>query len=347
MTKKYLIFLFVFLFISIKVSAQKDPQFTLFPWGYSFYNPAAMGEMDKHLNFTGIMRQQSIRMRVEKEGTGSVNEKGKQAYDKIKGEQIFLGIDSYIKKIKGAVGISFLKDKNAEFDNVGFKFGYAGKIPFRGGKFGIGLQFGFLNMKPITDKYKPLQDNDPTLTGLKEVENYLDFDLNLGLHYKAPTWHIGVSATQLLGGVRVSGGDNYLDIPRQMYFSGGYIWNLKTPTPWSIEPNLLIHTDFATWSIDIMALARYNGILWFGASYQLDNAVSVLFGAVPFYNSTNNYLKGLEVGLAYGFPITKYGFQANGSFGDFELLVRYGFNFFKDKITTGYGSSRHLYKNQF
>jgi hypothetical protein len=99
--------------------------------------------------------------------------------------------------------------------------------------------------------------------------------------------------------------------------------------------------------MDMMALARYNGILWFGLSYQLNMGIAALFGAVPFYNGTSEYLKGLELGIAFTFPTVKFGWVRTGSWGDFELVVRYGFNFYKEKNLTGYGSSRHLYKNQY
>ena len=348
-------FIFLFLLLSYTLFAQVDPIFTLSPWVHSFYNPGAMGEKENHMNFTGTLRQHAILTRTEQDQNDSdFNETdgkdlGKPTYDKHNGEQILLNIDSYIKQIRGAVGVTFLKDKNDKLDNIYFGFGYATKIRVRGGKLGIGLQLGFFNMKPAFDKLNPLQDPDPTVTNGQESESFLDFDMRFGLHYKTPTWYVGVSCVQLLGGVRISGdkSSNTLKSPQQFYFTGGYIWNLKTPVPWSIEPHVLIRTEFSTWTINAIALARYNGILWFGLGYQLNWGISALFGAVPFYNNTNNYLKGLELGVSYTFPTNKLGYVKNGSMGDFEILVRYGFNFYKDRALTGYGSSRHLYKNQY
>jgi hypothetical protein len=87
--------------------------------------------------------------------------------------------------------------------------------------------------------------------------------------------------------------------------------------------------------------------LYFGLSYQIDNGIGVVLGAVPFYNSSNEYLKGLEVAAAYTFDTKRMAYRGGGSFGDVEILIRYGFNFYKDKPLTGYGSTRHLYKNQY
>ena len=346
-------FLFLFLFSFCTIFAQEDPRTSLFPWMQSYYNPGAMGDTERNLDFTGLLRQHAFLMR-EDPSTNKPNTEGEDNNNqgaskpiKVDGQQVFLNIESYIKQIKGAVGLMFLKDKNGSSDNICVKFGYAARLPIRGGKLGIGVQFGFLNQKPSSSNMRPLQQGDPTVENLSKTESFLDFDMNFGLHYKAPTWYVGVSGTQLIGGVRISSDRNFLSPVRQIYITGGYIWNLQTPVPWAIEPNLLIRSNFSTWTMDVMALARYNGILWFGLSYQLQYAISLLFGAVPFYNNTNVYLKGLELGIAYSFSTTKYTFKPGGSFGDFEILVRYGFNFYKDKQLSGYGSSRHLYKNQY
>ena len=334
-------FIFLFFFSFCTAIAQENPRITLFPWMNPYYNPGTMGENELNLNFTGIFRQQSLGMK----DTPPSSEGEEAKPNKVNGEQIYLNVDSYIKKIKGAVGISFLKDKNGYYDNIDFKLGYAARLPVYGGKLGIGVQLGFLNQKPNKDKWFPNDNPDPIITDM--TESYLDFDINFGLHYKAPTWYVGVSGTQLIGGVRVSGGKDVSSLARRIYISGGYIWNLKTAVPWSIEPSVLIGSNLASWNLDVMAVARYNGILWFGLTYQWQHGIAVLLGAVPFYNSTNTYLKGLELGLSYTFATSKYSYRSSGGWGDFEILIRYGFNFFREKPLTGYGSSRHLYKNQY
>ena len=344
--------LIVFLFLFCKLFAL-DPQFSFFPWTQPYYNAGSMGEKEKHLNFIGVLRQGNMFMYTNPPQTpDETNDSGANPPPETEPreykdqQEILLNIDSYIKQIRGAIGVMFLKDKVGNQDNIGFRFGYATKFRVRGGKLGIGVQFGFLNRKFGTD-YIFHVSPDPTVPTSSEEGSYMDFDLNFGLHYKAPTWYVGISGTQLIGGVHISGAEEK-PLTRQFYISGGYIWNLNTAIPWSIEPSVLIHTDFAVFHWHLMALARYNGILWFGVSYQLTNGFAALFGATPFYNNTNEYLKGLEIGLAYTFQTTKFAYKGGGgSMGDFELIIRYGFNFYKEKVLTGYGSSRHLYKNQY
>jgi len=353
-------FIVLFLFPFYTLFAQMDPQFSFFPWTQSYTNPGAMGERENHLNFTFVLRQGSMLMKdtTQTSQSGSTpttpipNPSGKDKrppknFILIDQQQVLLHIDSYIKQIKGAVGVTFLKDKVGIMDNVGFRLGYATRLKVRGGKLGIGLQLGFLNMKPNQTYLNYLQTDDPLDVILKQSDSFFDFDMNFGIHYKAPTWYVGVSGTQLLGGLRISGDKSVFNTTRQIYFSGGYIWNLNTAIPWSIEPHILLQTELKTWHLHLMALARYNGIVWFGLSYQLDNGISALVGATPFYNSTNDYLRGLDIGVSYSFDTKKTAYVKGGTWGDFELVVRYGFNFYKEKTLTGYGSTRHLYKNQY
>ena len=134
---------------------------------------------------------------------------------------------------------------------------------------------------------------------------------------------------------------------RNLYIHGGYTWILPWNPSWELLPQALIKTDLATAQFDIMILTRYNGVFWGGLSYRIQDAVSVLFGARPFYNSSNIYLKGLEVGAAYSFTTSKLGFKPNRSYGDIEVMLRYCFDIYKEEVFSGYGSSRSIYKNKF
>ena len=64
-------------------------------------------------------------------------------------------------------------------------------------------------------------------------------------------------------------------------------------------------------------------------------------------NISNNYLKGIDLGLAYGFTTSKLGWKKNRGYGDLEIMVRYCFDIYKEEIFSGYGSSRNIYKNEY
>ena len=182
---------------------------------------------------------------------------------------------------------------------------------------------------------------------MSDKESWLDLDFCAGLYYKADRWNAGVGVTQIAEKIRLSGDKKSYEMSRNLYIHGGYTWVLPWDPSWEIIPQALIKTDLATAQFDLMLLTRYNGILWGGLSYRIQDAVSVLFGARPFFNSSNNYLKGLEMGLGYSFTTSKLGYKPDRSYGDIEIMLRYCFDIYKEEVFSGYGSSRGIYKNQY
>lgn len=343
MKKSITIFLLV-LVSWVGVRAQQDAQFTLFPWAMIYYNVGATGEQNNTLCFTGIFRQQYTGFKDI-----YIDESGVEQKDNTSPQQILFNMETYSRKLRGGIGISLIKDKIGYYNNIGAKIGYAYKLNIPTGTLGIGLQFGFLNQKLDGNKMRPIQPRgeDQLLSQLANNESWLDMDINFGLYYKSRYWYAGLSGTQLIENIRLSGAKNILEMSRHLYIHGGYIWVIPQDPSWVIEPQTLIKTDLATAQWDLMVLARYNNIIWTGLSYRIQDAVSVIFGARPFFNSSNNYLKGLDMGFAYSFTTSKLGYSKNRSYGDLEVMLRYCFDIFRTETFSGYGSTRTIYKNQY
>lgn len=347
--RKVLAVLLLFTFSFLSVNAQEDAQFTLFPWAQLYYNPGSAGEQHNTLCFTAMFRQQYLGYKdvwVPDQVTDATTPEGLQTLN-TGGQQLMLNIETYLRKLHGGIGLSVVKDKNGIFGNIGVRLGYSYKVNLPVGRLGIGFQVGFLNQSIDKEVYRPLQPGDPIIELLKNNESFMNLDFNVGLYYKAPTFYVGLSATQLATSIRLSGDNTLLNPSRNMYIHGGYIWTIPWDPAWSIEPQAMVKTNFATAQFDLMLLARYNGILWGGLSYRIDDAASILFGARPFYNSSNVYMKGLDMGLSYSFTTSKLGYKKHRSFGDIELVVRYCFDIYKPEVFTGYGSTRNIYKNQY
>jgi type IX secretion system PorP/SprF family membrane protein len=330
--------LFFVIMCGFGVNAQQDAQFTLFPWANYYFNPGSAGEQHNTLCFTGLFRQQYAGYQDAIPNTDSSMSTG--------GQQILFNMESYLRKLKGGLGLSVIKDKNGQFQNIGLRLGYAYKLNLPSGRLGIGFQVGFLQQSLVEAELRPNQEGDPLIQALVK-DPFMNFDVNFGLFYKASNWYAGASATQILTNVRISGDNNFLKNARQMYLHGGYIYAVPFDPAWTIEPNVMLKTDFSVVQFDLLVIARYNNILWGGLHYRIDDAVSVVFGARPFYSDPNPYLKGLDMGLSYSFTTSKLGYKANRSFGDVEFVVRYCFDIFKPVYYSGYGSTRHLYKNQY
>ncbi|MCQ2271213.1 MAG: PorP/SprF family type IX secretion system membrane protein [Bacteroidales bacterium] len=333
--------LLLMLFVS-SAFAQDDAQFTLFPWATMYYNPGAMGEQSNTLCFTGFYRQAYV-------GWQDVytDENGQVTKEKTAPREFMFNIESYLRKCKGSFGLSILSDRVGFYNNVGIRFGYAYKLKIPTGHLGIGLQVSFFNQAIDGSKLHALQENDAVLTKLQGEESVMDFDINFGLFYKADRWNVGLSGTQLITKARLSGDASVINRSRQLYLHGGYIWILPWNPSWTLEPSALIKTDLKSVQFDLMLLTRYNGVFWGGLSYRIDDAVSLLFGARPFYNHSNNYLKGIDLGLAYGITTSKMGYKKDRGYGDIEIMIRYCFDIYKEEVFSGYGSTRNIYKNQY
>ncbi len=341
MRKSYILSVILFVFTT-SVFAQQDAQFTLFQWATPYYNAGAIGEQSNTLCFTGIFRQQYTGW------NDYVVKDGQQTKYNTSPQQLYFSMESYLRKLHGSLGLSVIKDKVGYFNNVGVKLGYSFKLRIPTGSLGIGIQAQMLSQKLDPSHFSPMQDGDELINNMTSSgESWLDLDFNFGLFYKADRWNAGVGVTQIAEKIRLSGDKQTFQMSRNLYIHGGYTWVLPWDPSWEILPQALIKTDFSTAQFDLMLLARYNGIFWFGASYRIQDAVSVLFGARPFFNSSNNYLKGLEMGLAYGFTTSKLGYRPDRSYGDIEIMLRYCFDIYKEEVFSGYGSTRSIYKNQY
>ena len=341
MKKRYILSVLL-LVLTVAGYAQQDAQFTLFQWATPDYNAGAIGEQSNTLCFTGIFRQQYTGW-----NDTYMDESGNPQKFNTSPQQIYISMESYLRKLHGGLGVTLIKDKIGYFNNVGVKLGYSFKLKIPTGSLGIGVQAQLLSQKLDKTHFNPTQDGDPLLEGMSDKESWLDLDFSAGVFYKADRWNAGIGVTQIAEKIRLSGDKKSYEMSRNLYFHGGYTWVLPWDPSWEIIPQALIKTDLATAQFDLMLLTRYNGILWGGLSYRIQDAVSVLFGARPFFNSSNNYLKGLEMGLGYSFTTSKLGYKPDRSYGDIEIMLRYCFDIYKEEVFSGYGSSRGIYKNQY
>ncbi|MDR1758207.1 MAG: PorP/SprF family type IX secretion system membrane protein [Bacteroidales bacterium] len=346
---------------------QADAQFTLFPWASSYYNPGAAGEQNNTICFTGFFRQEYMGYKdqngsqtgetsetsttTSNSSSSSSTDKGSKYSD---GQQFLANLDFYSRKIHGALTLSFLKDavnrsSGLPHDNIGVRLGYAFKMNAGPGKLGIGAHVAFVNNAVDKSKMSLEVAEDPLVNEI--TESMMNLDFNVGAFYKTETWYAGVSLSHVLGPeapITLSG-NTYLEPGRHLYVHGGYKWILPWFPSWVIEPQALFKLNTpSAFGFDVMVLARYNGILWTGMSYRYQGGMNIMFGARPFFNSSNNYLKGIDIGVAYDFPLTRIGRYKQGySGGNVEVMIRYCFDIYRQETYSGYGNNRYIYKNQY
>ena len=325
--------------------AQDDAQFTFFPWVTSYYNAGGIGEQHNTLCFTADYNNKYM-------GWGDLPSTAINNDTALKtGPQDFhFSIESYLKKLHGSLGVTLIHDRIGFYSNTGVKLGYAYKLRVGGGHLGIGAQVSLYN-QAIDAKWRTIMDGDPRLEGLSE--STLDMDFSFGVMYKADQWSVGVGWNQMTAAfdttqalIRLSG-NNGTHRSSQLYVHGGYTWVVPFNPNWEVIPQALVKTDFKEYQWEILALTRYNGVYWGGIGYRFQDVASLAFGARQFYNSSNIYLKGLDLGVSYGIPTNSLAYKKNRSFGDIEVVVRYCFDISKPEVFSGYGNSRYIYKNSY
>lgn len=325
--------------------AQDDAQFTFFPWVTSYYNAGGIGEQHNTLCFTADYNNKYLGW-GDLSSTAINNDSAQHTAP----QDFLFSVESYLKKLHGSLGLTLVHDRLGYYSNTGIKLGYAYKLRIGGGNLGIGLQASLYNQRLDATGLHPIQEGDPTLSNLSE--STLDLDFNFGVLYKTDQWYVGLGWTQIAAMfdkkqvLRVSG-EYGSRRSSQLYVHGGYTWIVPFNPNWEVIPQALVKTDFSTFQWEVLLLARYNGVYWGGLGYRFQDAVSLAFGARPFYNSSNIYLKGLDVGVSYGITANSLGYKKNRSFGDVEVVVRYCLDIYKPEVFSGYGNSRYIYKNRY
>jgi type IX secretion system PorP/SprF family membrane protein len=305
--KQVLLVLSIVFFSSLAM-AQQEVQYTNFMFSKINFNPGFTG-MGDGICLNGLARQQWMGYKGTDEEGGAPN-------------TYYFAVQSPVKLLMGGVGLMITKDQIGFEDNTSVRLAYSFHLNLGEGTLGIGLQGGFINKQIDFAKFRPTDPNDPILQS-KAVESAMSFDLAFGAFYKAPKYYAGISSTQMQG---FWGGQaefsSKLASPEykgHYFLTGGYYWQLPMAPEFTINPNILVKTDFASAQFDINALAWYNNQLYAGVTYRPTDAISVLAG----YKVQTGFLNGLMAGVSY--DITTSAMSA-GTSGSFEIYLKYCFN---------------------
>ena len=300
----------------VLVYAQFDAQVTQFMFNVQGYNPAAIGGQQMMKVF-GMQRLQWVGLKNAPSTT-----------------DFFVDVPFKIKKTYHAVGIHFQNDAFGLFVNQRVCFAYAYKQKIGEGFLSIGTSLGFANMTIKGDSvYIPSggsYHNQSDLEIPKSKESDIGFDMDLGVYYSHPNFDIGFSVLHLTEPIIRWGENSEFYLSRMYLLSGGYKFKLPNPN-YTIKPSLLVKTDFASWQMDVNLLIEYKMKFWWGISYRIQDAVSLLAGL--------RVLNGLMIGYSYDLPTSKIIMSSSGSH---ELFLSYEFKLDIEKKNSKYKSVRIL-----
>lgn len=294
MNKKILIIIAVLSAFMQRVHAQWDVQFTDFTTLRAYYNPAVSG--------TDGLLDVSIAYSMQMMG-----------YDGAP-KTMYAGahMPIYFFGPRHGAGVSLFSDEIGIFktSKLGVQYAFNMKLGEKG-RFAVGLQGAMMN-ETIDPGNIILEDskNDPAFpTSTTEGKT---LDLAAGLYYYSPKIWAGLSAIHLTAPT-INMGDKYqIDVSRTYYFMGGGNIKLKN-TLLSLQPAVMVQTDFQSWREDIQCKAfyEYDARTFFaGLGYSPGTSVTVMLGG--------NF-HGVQLGYSY----QMYTQGVGADHGTHEIVLNY------------------------
>jgi type IX secretion system PorP/SprF family membrane protein len=290
--------------IYTSLSAQQDPQYTMFYFNKMLYNPAYAGAKEA---ICGTLL-------------------GRFQWNGLEGAPntwVFTG-DMPVKLTNNdylGVGLTGYGDYIGFQQDQGLKVALAYRRKNVGpGHLAIGLDVGFNNKNftnPAGSWVYPTLNSEP-LPNLSTPSAF-GFDFGAGVYYHSQKFYAGVSILHLTASSFTA---MNMKQARHMFFAGGYTLGLGNSN-WKLNPNVIVRTDFANANFDVNLNALYdiNGThgIFFGATYRYIDAIGINVG----YNGS--FMNGnMGMLFAYNYDINTSRLNSFNS-GSHEIILRFCF----------------------
>lgn len=316
---KTIVFLVALVLFLSSATAQNEGQYTHFMFNRLSYNPAYAGSSG---NISATILYRSQWMGLQLQAPTPTGEAGS------KPTNLLFSFDLPVSWLHGGIGGTFTSEKVGYHDNSTFAIDYAFRIFWGPGTLAAGIEADLQNYKFKTSSLFGMSDmsGDPTnptnsandpLVNKQDVSDFL-IDVSTGLYYQVPgVFYVSLAAKNLLG----SKSDNLnIQNTRTFYLMGGYEYTFPYNPSLKLKPSALFKTaNFSIFQADFACLLDYENIFWGGLGYRLGDAVTFLAGV--------NFLKIMQVGVAYDLTTSKLGFANGRSIGSIEIYLNAAFQF--------------------
>lgn len=293
MNKKFLIIIAVLSASVQGVRAQWDVQFTDFTTLRSYYNPAVSG--------TDGLLDVSIAYSLQMAG-----------YDGAP-KTMYAGahMPIYFFGPRHGAGVSLFSDEIGIFKSSKLSAQYSFNMKLgEKGRIAVGVQGGMLNEKIEPGNMILADANDPAFpTSTAEGKR---FDFAAGLYYYSPKIWAGLSSMHLTAPTIEMSEKYEISLARTYYFMAGGNIKLKN-TLLSLQPAVMVQTDFQSWREDIQCKAfyEYDARTFFaGVGYSPGISVTAMIGG--------NF-HGVQLGYSY----QMYTQGVGAIHGTHELVLNY------------------------
>ena len=274
--------------------AQYDAHFTHYWKMHNFYNPAG----------AGFEREMIVYAAYSNQMTGFEGNP----------RTMLINIDAPIPFIKSdhSLGLGIVNDDIGLFSNQRLYLNYAYGFKLFKGRFVIGAQVGLVNssFESKDIDFGGGTKNDPAFPSGNADGNNLD--VGAGILYQHKYFYAGVSAFHLNAPLIELGERNEIQIDPYLNFSAGGNIPLKN-TLLSVQPSLMLMTDFVSWRADISAKATYSYSekeFFGGVTYSPMTSVALFLG-----------IEMMNITLSYGYEIFTSGVGAAN--GNHDLYLGY------------------------
>lgn len=278
---------------SLSVSAQQDPQYSMYMFNGLAINPAYAGSAEG-LNANVLYRTQWTGI------PGAPKTIVANAHR------------SFLDESVGA-GISFNNDQIGVLDRNTISLAGSYHLKFKHSKLAFGIQMNYAQYNIGLGDVQHSNDNtfDPTF-GANLSESTINF--GAGAFYYSDNFFAGISVPAILNNnlsaTEVTGGNNAIEVPQFLY-QAGYIWNVDPMI--DLKPSLLVkHTQGAPIQFDVNFNAYYRKFIGVGVGYRSNNAAVAMLEC-----QVHPYVK---IGYAYDRELTDIGVFAKHTH---EILLRF------------------------
>jgi type IX secretion system PorP/SprF family membrane protein len=287
------------LLAGISLHAQQDPQFSQYMFNNLFLTPAAAG-VDGVTQLTGIYRAQW-------QGYSSSFGDGGAPTTQM------ISFNTPIHKLHSGFGAYILNDKLGAQNSQEIQLMYAYHLGIKDSKLSFGIRLGAFAQGIDYDVYRYLHKDDPLLVEKTGRVSQIKPDVAAGVMYRSEKYYVGFGINHLTRAKFDFGvSDARAALENHMNFTAGYFYEVNFDL--TINPTVLVKTDFNELSYDLGILATMKDKMWGGVSFRRGEAVYVLLGY--------GFLKDHSMKLGYAIDVVIKDRQAKSNFSH-ELMLSY------------------------
>ncbi|MCC6251106.1 MAG: type IX secretion system membrane protein PorP/SprF [Bacteroidia bacterium] len=299
------LFTSLLLLLSVEVTAQQAPRYSMYMFNTMNYNPAYAGYSDEVVS-TLLYRKQWLNFPGAPQ-TGSFN------------------IHTPIRQDNMGVGLSFINDKAGAVMQNSLNMAYSYHLKFKTSRLAFGLQAVVQNYSVALSKVKtnPLGEADNAFnTG--DINAY-SLNFGTGAYYFSNNYYVGLSAPFLLNnkiGTKIPGSNSVAKQGTHAYLTGGYVFSINPIV--KLKPSALLkYAAHSPLQADINLMGYFYDIIGFGTTYRTSDSFNAMAEII--------LPKGFRLAYAYDYTISPVkSFQA----GSHEIILQYRFGFSKDKLSS-------------